>query len=197
MSKGHTGPTFWHGGFPGLTVGSRLLSPYDAAAARIPISYTPRDRPQIGLVSRTDRVYFSTRQEFARAFAFQTEITTPSGTLTSRGTLYAVEPIGATEEDPDFAGHEISWCAPGAIITAIVETDVRMRARDATRVIGSYATWDDGRPMYLEDGRLCITWQMESLGLTQDTVDEIVRPWTPVETALERIATATPTHHPR
>ena len=54
MSKGHTGPTFWHGGFPGLTVGSRLLSPYDAAAARIPISYTPRDRPQIGLVSRTD-----------------------------------------------------------------------------------------------------------------------------------------------
>ena len=97
MSKGHTGPTFWHGGFPGLTVGSRLLSPYDAAAARIPISYTPRDRPQIGLVSRTDRVYFSTRQEFARAFAFQTEITTPSGTLTSRGTLYAVEPIGATE----------------------------------------------------------------------------------------------------
>lgn len=182
--------TYWHGGYPGLPVGSRLLSPHDAAAARIPIHHSPRDRPEIGLVSRADRVYFSTSQDFARAFAFQTEITTPSGTLLSRGTLYAVEPIGATEEDPDFAGHEISWCAPSAIITAIVEADVRMRARDATRAIGSYATWDDGRPMYLDDGRLCITWQMESRGLTQDTVDEIVRPWTPAETALERIHAA-------
>ena len=65
-----------------------------------------------------------------------------------------------------------------------------MRARDATRAIGSYASWDDGRPMYLEDGRLCITWQMEQHGITQDDVDAIVRPWTPVETALERIHTA-------
>lgn len=186
-----TEPTYWHGGFPGIQVGSQLLSPTDAAAARIPIAYTPRDRPELGIVSRTDRVYFSTNQDFARAFAFQTEITTPSGTLTSRGTLYAVAPTGPVDEDPDFAGHNVSWRAPGAIITEIVETNVLMRTRDATRAIGSYASWDDGRPMYLEDGRLCVTWQMESHGITQATVDEIVRPWTPVETALERIHAAT------
>lgn len=73
-----------------------------------------------------------------------------------------------------------------------------MRTRDATRAIGIYASWDDGRPMYLEDGRLGVTWQMESHGITQATVDEIVRPWTPVETALERIhAAATRNHRTR
>ncbi len=52
--------------------------------------------------------------------------------------------------------------------------------------------------MYLEDGRLGVTWQMESRGITQATVDEIVRPWTPVETALERIhAAATRNHRTR
>lgn len=183
-------PTYWHGGCPGLEIGSRLLSPRDAAAAGLGIPYKPRERPELGIVSRTDRVYFSTNQDFARAFAFQTEITTPSGTLTSRGTLYAVAPIGPVDEDPDFAGHNVSWRAPGAIITEIVETNVLMRTRDATRAIGSYASWDDGRPMYLEDGRLCVTWQMESHGITQATVDEIVRPWTPVETALQRVMAA-------
>lgn len=150
-------PTYWHGGCPGLAIGAPLLSPLDAAAAGLRIPYTPRERPELGIVSRTDRVYFSTNQDFARAFAFQTEITTPSGTLTSRGTLYAVTPTGPVDEDPDFAGHNVSWCATGAIITEIIETNVLMRTRDATRAIGSYASWDDGRPMYLEDGRLGVT----------------------------------------
>ena len=184
------GPTYWHGGQPGLRVRSPLLSPRDAAAAGLHIPYTPRERPELGIVSRTDRVYFSSNLDFARAFAFQTEITNRSGDVVSRGTLYTVAPTGPVDEDPDFAGHHISWCAAGAIITGIVETNVIMRARDATRAIGSYASWDDGRPMYLEDGRLCITWQMEQPGLAQDDVDAIVRPWTPVETALERIHTA-------
>lgn len=185
-----TAAPYWHGGAPGLKVGASLLSPRDAAAAGLPITHTPRDRPELGLVSRADRVYFSTTQDFARAYAFQTEITTPSGTPTGRGTLYRVAPTGPVEEDPDFAGHRVSWCAPSAVIAEVVEIDVRMRARDATRAIGSYATWDDGRPMYLEDGRLCLTWQMESVGLTQEAVDEIVRPWTPVEQALGRINAA-------
>lgn len=179
--------TYWHGGFPGIRVGAHLLSPNDAAAARIPIAYTPREHPALGRVSRTDRVYFSTSEEFARAYAFQTEITTTSGQLASRGTLYQVQPIGPVEEDPDYAGHAVSWCSPRAIVVDIVETDVRMRARDATRAIGIYMTWDDGRPMYLEDGRLRLTWQMESFGITQELLDQIVRPWTPVAVALERV----------
>ncbi|MGC5225412.1 hypothetical protein ACPW96_22845 [Micromonospora sp. DT81.3] len=187
-------PEYWHGGAPGLTVGSPLLSPRDAAAAGLPIAHTPRDRPELGLVSRNDRVYFSTSQDFARAYAFQTEITTPSGTPAGRGTLYRVHPRGPVEEDPDFAGHHVSWCAPAGVIVEIVENDVRMRERDATRAIGRYSSWDDGRSMYLEDGRLCVTWQMERAGFTQDAVDELVRPWTPVDRALERINAAV-LHH--
>ena len=180
-------PAYWHGGFPGIPVGAHLLSPQDAAVARIPISYTPREHPALGRVSRTDRVYFSTSEEFARAYAFQTEITTPSGQLASRGTLYQVQPVGTVEEDPDYAGHSVSWCSPRAIVIDVVETDVRMRLRDATKAIGIYMTWDDGRPIYLEDGRLSLTWQMESFGLTQDVLDRIVRPWTAVPDALERV----------
>ena len=187
MTPDNAETTYWHGGFPGIKVGQHLLSPDAAAAARIPIAYTPRERPEHGIVSRTDRVYFSTVQEFARAYAFQTEVVTPSGTLTSRGTLYRIRPTGPVDEDPDFAGHGVSWCAPEAVVEEVVETDVRMRARDATRAIGIHSTWDDGRPIYLEDGRLQITWQMESAGLTQKDVDEVVRPWTPADRALERI----------
>lgn len=167
---------YWHGGAPGLTVGSPLLSPAAAAAAGVATSHTPRDRPEIGLVARADRVYFSSDQNFARAYAFQTEITTRAGVTLSRGTLYQVSPVGPIEEDPDFAGRRISWCAPTARIIAIVGIDVRMRARDATKAIGSYSSWDDGRPMYLDDGRLALTWQMEARGLTQADVDSVVRP---------------------
>lgn len=188
-------PIYWHGGFPGLSSGDPLLSPRDAASTGQRITYTPRDRPEFGIVSRTDRVYFSTILDFARAYAFQTEVTTRSGIVVSRGTLYTVTPTGAVDEDPDFAGRNISWCSTGAIVTDVIETNVLMRTRDATRAIGSYATWDDGRPMYLEDGRLCVTWQMESHGITQATIDEIVRPWTPVETALERIHAAATRNH--
>ena len=31
--------------------------------------------------------------------------------------LISVAPTGPVDEDPDFAGHDISWCAAGAIIT--------------------------------------------------------------------------------
>ncbi len=187
MSTSATDQQYWHGGFPGIAPGAMLLSPHDAAKSRIPISYTPREHPALGRVSRTDRVYLSTSEEFARAYAFQTEITTTSGQIAARGTLYRVQPLGAVEEDPDYAGHMVSWCSPRAIILDVVAVDVRMRVRDATQAIGRYMTWDDGRPMYFEDGRLRLTWQMKSAGLTQGELDQVVRPWTAVTVALERV----------
>lgn len=183
-------PSYWHGGYPGLAIGDHILSPEDAARAGIQTGYTPRDPAELGRVSRTDRVYFASERDFARSFASQTEITMPSGTVISRGTLYRVEPVGPVDEDPDFAGRGVSWCSRRATVVDVEEVDVRMRSRDATRAVGQYSEWDDGRPMYQDDGRLTLTWQMEGDGITQADVDELVRPWTHHTIALERITNA-------
>lgn len=173
---------YWHGGTPGLAVGARLLSPFARGAA-----YDPREPAAGGLVTRPDRVYFSTDREFARAYAFQTEIEMPSGALFTRGTLYRVEPVGRVDEDPDYTGHRVSWCSRSAIVCDVEEVDVRMRVRDAVRAIGPYMEWDDGRPVYHSDGRLSLSWQMKQLGLTQQQLDTIVRPWTRHDIALARV----------
>lgn len=62
-----------------------------------------------------------------------------------------------------------------------------MRAVDAERAIGQYCTWDDGRPMYLDDGRLAVTWQLEARGVTQERLDRFIPRWTHWQKALERI----------
>lgn len=186
MQTGTTENTmFWHGGMPGLAVGDHLLSRSRAADTRRSLMAMPRPYDQG--VTDPDLVYFSNDRDFARAYAFQLELETPGGQLVNRGTLYRVEPIGDVDEDEDYRGTGISWAARSAIIVDVEEIDVRMRERDAVRIIGEHCTWDDGRPMYLDDGRLNITRQMEDHGFTQSDIDELVRPWTRWTRALERI----------
>lgn len=180
---------YWHGGAPGRAVGDRLISREQAAAA--PLSYVVTlPRIHDGGVTRKDRVYFANDREFARAYAYQLEMTAIGGQIVSRGTLYRVEPQGPIEIDEDYAGKGISWCSASAIVTAVEEVDVRMRERDAVRSIGQHCTWDDGRPMYHPDGRLNLTWQMKQLGFTQEELDQVIRPWTRWESALARLERA-------
>lgn len=179
---------YWHGGAPGLQVGDVLMSrTAQALQPRQRIVAQPRPFDE---VTNRDRVYFSDNQDFARAYAYQLELTTPSGAIVTRGSLYEVEPIGTIEEDEDYAGCAVSWCAPSAVITAVADVDVRMRERDAVRIIGEYCTWDDGRPMYHPDGRLHLTHQMESVGITQEQLDAMIRPWTRHTIAVERVKRA-------
>lgn len=170
---------YWHGGAPGREPGDRLLTLQELRQRGMPAA------PRAG-ESQIDRIFLASDLEFARAFAFRTEITSASGAGISRGSLYRVEPIGNVEEDPDFAGVGISWMAAAARVVDVVEIDVRMRERDAVRAIGAWSTWDDGRPMYLEDGRLNLTAQMEALGVTQAELDGVVRPWTHWPAAIAR-----------
>lgn len=138
-------------------------------------------------ITRHDVVYLSTERDFARAFAHNLELTDTHGRVHERGTLYRVEPIELLGEDPDFEGFDVSFMAKSAIVLEVEEENVRMNYRDAVRAIGTYTTWDDGRPTYHPDGRLNVTWQMEQFGITQQFVDAIVKPWTVREEALERV----------
>lgn len=134
-------------------------------------AYSPRSSLAIPSPTEVDRVYFSSDRQFARAYGYRNEILLLNGNRIRRGALYRVQPVMPIEEDPDFEGTGVSWCAPSATVLEIVEQKVSMRAADAVEAIGKYSTWDDGRPMYLLDGRLAVTWQMEACGVTQQRLE--------------------------
>lgn len=177
---------YWHGGAPGIGVGDYLLTPRQLIGRGH--HYAPRPGFMITSPKEADSVYFSSERQFARAYAYRNEILLPNGTRIRRGALYRVRPLGPVEEDPDFAGAGVSWCAPSAIVLAVETTKVSMPAAAAVEAIGRYSTWDDGRPMYLEDGRLQVTWQLEARGVTQQRLDQLIpRRWTPWEDALSHL----------
>lgn len=174
---------YWHGGAQGIGVGDRLLTPRQLMSRGH--AYAPRTGLMISSPTDVDRVYFSSERQFARAYGYRNEILLPNGTRIRRGALYLVQPVGRLEEDPDFEGAGVSWCAPSAIVLAVETAKVSMPAAAAVEAIGKYSTWDDGRPMYLEDGRLQVTWQMEARGVTQQRLDQLIpRRWTHWEDAL-------------
>lgn len=177
--------TYWHGGAPGIAAGDRLLTP--VALMLSGHVYAPRDAPGLPPTTSLERVYFTTDRQFARAHAHRYELITAAGKRVGRGSLYRVRPIGRVEEDPDYEGSGVSWCAPSGIVLEVEEPKVSMRAVDAERAIGQYCTWDDGRPMYLDDGRLAVTWQLEARGVTQERLDRFIPRWTHWQKALERI----------
>lgn len=181
--------TYWHGGVVGLQPGDALLNKHDAQEAGLdPALHDHREPAVLGRVTRADRVYFASDVDMARAFAYYCLVTL-GDSVVSRGTLYRVHPVGQIEPDPDFAG-EVSWCASGAIVLEAVEEDVRMRYRDAVRATGRFSAWEGGRPMYLHDGRMSVSQSLEQLGVTQEELDAVVRPWTSWEDAAGPVALA-------
>mgnify|MGYP001356936212 CR=1 FL=1 len=109
------GSTYYHGGFPGLVAGDRLLPP-DATGATTRLS---RLAAALGAPhgTRTDVVYLATVQEHARAFA----------ALYPDGALYEAEPVGDVEPDPD--APEAAVMVPAAIITAVIRPRVHFGHR--------------------------------------------------------------------
>jgi hypothetical protein len=176
------GETFWHGGAPGLGVGEFLLTADDARAAR---RFDTAHNAQLGYLdgtTSTERVYFTTDREMARAFGWLYQVDgTPSGAL------YRVEPIGTIEPDPDYSRHDVSWCAPGARIVAVEEECVDLDEYGATERIGPYWTWKGGGSMYDVNGRFLPSPRMLALGITADWLAARFRPWTSPRTVSDTI----------
>jgi len=173
---------YWHGGAPGRQPGDYLLSL--EAATSVPGSMTAHTRQRgyaIGL-TRSNRVYFSSDRNVARAFAamYQTA-DRESGIVYERGTLYRVEPEGGIEEDEDFAGKNVSWCAPKARIVEVEETQVYMEYPAATRYIGPLMTWDDGTPIYSRTGAYLPSPTLRAAGYSAASFAGRYQPWTPID----------------
>lgn len=159
---------FWHGGIGGLQPGEHILAPVDTGN---PLSVTGHVHE-----ARADRVYFATDRELARVFA---SIITD---VTGSSAVYQVQPVGPFGVDLDFPA--CSHQARRAVIVAVAEVDVQMSRTERLHRTAPYLFWDDGRPMYDPDGRIQVTWQMESAGVTQEFLNRMLQPWSTTEQAV-------------
>lgn len=173
---------YWHGGAPGLSVGDELLSRDDAERSlSTPTTHSLQRGYALG-VTRPDRVYFSSDRDFARAYAAKFQRTDQdTGVVFERGSLYRVEPVGNVEDDPDYAGRDVSWCAPKARIVAVEATDVFMEPSLANQHIGPHMTWDDGSPMYSRAGDYLPSPLLRRRGLSASDLAGRYPAWFPYE----------------
>lgn len=141
----------WHGGAPGLPVGTVLVGKVEAARLGHDLTHynyrTAADDP-----TRDDRVHLATNPELARTFTANTcVVDDATGIVAQHGDLYQVEPIGPLEVDPDNRTR-ISWQTTHAKVLAVAERNVSLDQYEVTPRAGPHACWSDGSPIYTMDG---------------------------------------------
>lgn len=105
---------FFHGGVRGLSVGDWILPPTETKTDRTLVHYV--DAVTMGAeYVRPDKVYVTTAQRAARAFA----------ACLPNGTLYEVLPEGELEVDPDCS--PIGFMCDRAKIVRVVQPLVRYK----------------------------------------------------------------------
>lgn len=137
--------TYWHGGVPGLRLGTILLP----AGGGMLASQSARGASNGGHL-QSGKVYFTTDELLARAYA-QTLRAAGRGT----GTLYKVEPLGEVERDPDYGepSPAISFMADRARIVAVVEENVTsLTSEQVGEAFGRFQFWPGPEPYCAPDG---------------------------------------------
>ena len=115
---------YYHGGAPGLTVGSVIRPAAD-------MGWTPL--PGIPDVYRPDRVYITTRMKEARWHAANFMPRewlewnakagvgeAPRSDWGAGGAVYEVVPLGPVEEDTDDYAPGVSWATPSARVVSVI-----------------------------------------------------------------------------
>lgn len=134
-------PVYYHGGAPGLGVGDMVRPARDLPVP--PVVYLTGEYP-----GDPGRVYITTDLMAADWYASMYI----EGTSTRRpGTTYRVTPLGVMRPDPDFPQSASYFTCDRARVDEVVHEDVARRTElllHAHRMM----TWDDGSPMYDEEG---------------------------------------------
>lgn len=160
-STRHPAPlTYWHGGMPGLKPGDHLLP----MTTLLGLPARARLRNEVLADVDMSWVAMSTDRDLAEGFAerwsyqlfqrYRSQLANApdpwhQAAGLKGGSLYRVEPRGATSPDPDIP--EVSLRARRAVIVA-VEIE-RLPYTSQIRLSGLRRMfWDDGAPMYTEDG---------------------------------------------
>lgn len=166
-------PVYWHGGMPGLEPGDHLwplttlLALPAHARVRDPL-YSDVDMSWVAMATDRDLAEgFAERWSYRNFQAYRRQLPgAPDPWRTAAGleggSLYRVEPRGATSPDPDLP--EVSLRARHAVIVA-VEVE-RIPYSPKIRLAGlKHMFWDDGARMYTDDGYAHPSALAEKLGV--------------------------------
>ncbi len=154
---------FWHGGPPGLLVGTILRPTHLSSQARAAYALAGAEY--------VEGIYVTPDKEFARAHA--ATWAERHGTA-GDGSLYRVRPQGQLFDDPDYAGFDVSYVTSAAEIIAVDEERVRLTSKQANSRVLQFRRWPDGSPQYDETGMVAIPAGMsgpEAYALAQ------LQPW--------------------
>ena len=114
---------YYHGGVRELEPGDLILPPDETGALSIADVRYPDEETaaKVARVHRKDRVYLTTDPNIARLCA----ALAPNSRRRYGGDVYAVEPIGAVEPDPDYLSDDgASVQAARALIIRVVQRRV-------------------------------------------------------------------------
>ncbi|WP_439947236.1 hypothetical protein [Streptomyces sp. BBFR109] len=111
---------YFHGGIPGLKPGQLVLPPTTTGTGR---TLAEHSEQLGGEHVRRDRVYLAASRDVAKAYA----------AFYPDGALYAVEPRGHVEPDPDCSLPGLSWQCEAAEVLTVVDPVVLFRSRTPER----------------------------------------------------------------
>lgn len=155
---------YWHGGFRGRVVGDQLIPGTEVpgygeqfAAGGAPSQWIQDYRP--------DFVYVTTDRDLAYDFAAY------KAALGHGATLYRVEPMGKPIHDPDYP-KGISFRCSGATVVD-VEMDGIDHTSTLTGAAHGYMTWDDGSPVYDDEGYALPSKGLKHLGASVEDLQTL------------------------
>lgn len=176
----HSIETYWHGGVPGLRVGTVLLPGGGGLLA----AQSARGASH-GVHLASGKVYFTTDELLGRAYA-QTLRVAGGG----RGTLYKVEPVGRVERDPDYSDPSpaISFMVDRARIVEVVEENVTsLSTEQVGEAFGRFQFWPGPEPYCAPDGTIRPGPGLRDEGWTYEAFALLPR-WTSFDDLWARLA---------
>lgn len=114
--------TYWHGGFPRIRVGGKILPP-SITGHKCASDYGASD------VHSRDRIYITTSFDAAKIWA--------SMYPSNEAVIYEVSPIGEVEPDPDCSAPGLSFQCSGATVVSKIYL-----AKHVAKAIRSYLLMD-------------------------------------------------------
>jgi hypothetical protein len=161
---------YFHGGMPGLKVGDKLRSAQDQG---LKFSYLVP-----GSKYDPESVYMATDLEVAKVYAAQFELMSSKSTAAVPGDVYRVRPLGPLRRDPDLP--PISFKAPEALVLEVVKENVLLSPREREQRIGPYRFYQDGKPVYDQDGYMLPSPAMEKDARVSVEFMKLYGPWVPL-----------------
>lgn len=120
----------------------------------------------------------TTDPEIAMVYAAQFLVASGTSETAIPGDVYRVRPLGPLRRDPDLP--TISCKAPEALVLGVVKKNVLLSPREREQRIGPYRFYEQGKPVYDQNGYMLLSPVMEKEGRVSVEFMKLYGPWVPV-----------------